>query len=77
MSELRRLHNTEMVVRILDIICGVQHFVAGDMHGMVCGTGTKTMIRAACWRADGAPAVLSGGAARLGSRFRVTANRPG
>jgi gamma-glutamyltranspeptidase/glutathione hydrolase len=43
--------------------------VAGGMNGIQCDTATGVMSGAACWRAAGAPAALSGGPARLGVDF--------
>jgi gamma-glutamyltranspeptidase/glutathione hydrolase len=43
--------------------------VAGGMNGIQCDTATWVMSGAACWRAAGAPAALSGGPARLGVDF--------
>jgi len=40
--------------------------IAGGMNGIMFDHATGRIHGAACWRADGAPAGLSGGAARLG-----------
>lgn len=40
--------------------------VAGGMNGIYLDRANGVLYGAACWRADGAPAGLSGGAARLG-----------
>ena len=49
--------------------------VAGGMNGIVFDSEAHTMTGAACWRADGSPAALSGGPARPGVRFRTTVSR--
>ena len=49
--------------------------VAGGMNGIMFDPDTGTMTGAACWRADGSPAALSGGPARPGVRFRTTVRR--
>jgi gamma-glutamyltranspeptidase/glutathione hydrolase len=49
--------------------------VAGGMNGIQFDTATGVMSGAACWRADGSPAALSGGPARPGVRFRTTVSR--
>jgi gamma-glutamyltranspeptidase/glutathione hydrolase len=49
--------------------------VAGGMNGIMFDADTGTMTGAACWRADGSPAGLSGGPARPGVRFRTTMSR--
>jgi gamma-glutamyltranspeptidase/glutathione hydrolase len=49
--------------------------VAGGMNGIQFDPATGVMTGAACWRADGAPAALSGGPARPGVRFRTTVKR--
>lgn len=46
--------------------------VAGGMNGVMFEGETGLMTGAACWRADGSPAALSGGPARPGVRFRPT-----
>ena len=45
--------------------------VAGGMNGIHFNRSTGTMTGAACWRADGSPAALGGGAARPEIRFRT------
>ncbi|MEM7132349.1 MAG: gamma-glutamyltransferase [Chloroflexota bacterium] len=49
--------------------------VAGGMNGIMFDQATGQMHGAACWRADGSPAALSGGPARSGIRFQSTASR--
>jgi gamma-glutamyltranspeptidase/glutathione hydrolase len=49
--------------------------VSGGMNGIQFDPATGVMTGAACWRADGAPAALSGGPARPGVRFRTAVNR--
>jgi gamma-glutamyltranspeptidase/glutathione hydrolase len=49
--------------------------VAGGMNGIQFDAATGVLTGAACWRADGAPAALSGGPARPGVRFRTTVSR--
>jgi gamma-glutamyltranspeptidase / glutathione hydrolase len=46
--------------------------VAGGMNGVIFDNDSRTITGAACWRADGAPMALSGGAARPGVRFKPT-----
>jgi len=43
--------------------------VAGGMNGVQIDVDTGLMTGAACWRADGSPAGLSGGAADIEARF--------
>jgi gamma-glutamyltranspeptidase/glutathione hydrolase len=49
--------------------------VAGGMNGVMFDPDAETIIGAACWRADGSPAALSGGPARPGVRFRTSVRR--
>ncbi|MEZ4735620.1 MAG: gamma-glutamyltransferase [Caldilineaceae bacterium] len=44
--------------------------VAGGMNGIYFDPSSGMMRGAACWRADGVPMALSGGAARSGIRFQ-------
>jgi gamma-glutamyltranspeptidase / glutathione hydrolase len=44
--------------------------VAGGMNGVLFNAETGVLTGAACWRADGSPAALSGGTARPGIRFQ-------
>lgn len=48
----------------------VVNTVAGGMNGILFDTPGGLLHGAACWRADGAPAALSGGPARPGIRFQ-------
>ena len=47
--------------------------VAGGMNGIAYDPDTGLITGACCWRADGAPAALSGGRARVGTSFNPTA----
>ena len=49
--------------------------VAGGMNGIHFHQKRGTMTGAACWRADGTPIALAGGAARAGIRFRPTVGK--
>ncbi|MCB0186383.1 MAG: gamma-glutamyltransferase, partial [Caldilineaceae bacterium] len=49
--------------------------VAGGMNGIHFDQDQGTMTGAACWRADGTPIALAGGAARPGIRFRPTVGK--
>jgi len=47
--------------------------VAGGMNGITFDSETGVMTGAACWRADGAPIGISGGEARPGAHFGMSA----
>jgi gamma-glutamyltranspeptidase/glutathione hydrolase len=47
--------------------------VAGGMNGIQFDESSGVMTGAACWRADGAPIGLSGGDARPGASFGMSA----
>lgn len=49
--------------------------VAGGMNGIQVDRAQNTMTGAACWRADGTPIALAGGAARAGIRFQPTVGK--
>ncbi len=49
--------------------------VAGGMNGIHFDGEQGSMVGAACWRADGTPMALAGGAARAGIRFRPTVGK--
>jgi len=49
--------------------------VAGGMNGVQDDPENGWITGACCWRADGAPAALSGGRARSGTTFNPTADR--
>lgn len=49
--------------------------VAGGMNGIHFDQEHGTMTGVACWRADGTPMALAGGAARPGIRFQTTVGK--
>lgn len=48
---------------------GLSDRIAGGMNGVQMDDETGMLLGAACWRADGSPAGLSGGPARVGTTY--------